>query len=164
MRALCHLAVHTDLVTEQDVIYSAGELMLNPRMFFVIGDGNLHYIQNDFMISTEQGVCINEPVLWIGEWTQMGSLQAQKPSYVLSVIVLEALKVLSRYRTKRFYPGLYARQFVKEIKDADISKVSDISSDYMYLNAIVEKVFEDLQARSVPKFSLLRRGRRHGHD
>eukprot|EP00931_Biecheleriopsis_adriatica_P012173 TRINITY_DN11328_c0_g1_i1.p1 TRINITY_DN11328_c0_g1~~TRINITY_DN11328_c0_g1_i1.p1 ORF type:complete len:770 (-),score=107.44 TRINITY_DN11328_c0_g1_i1:151-2400(-) len=144
MRAICHQAIKTELASEGDSIYSVGEIMENPCMYFVTDDGRLLYRNADCMRPIETGICVNEPVLWLIGWIQMGTLQAQKSTYLLKLVVTEALKVVKQYRTKHFYPGRYARRFVQEIKQVEFQNVSDISSDYLSLEAVADEVF-DLQ-------------------
>eukprot|EP00931_Biecheleriopsis_adriatica_P104527 TRINITY_DN79193_c0_g1_i1.p1 TRINITY_DN79193_c0_g1~~TRINITY_DN79193_c0_g1_i1.p1 ORF type:complete len:722 (-),score=93.84 TRINITY_DN79193_c0_g1_i1:141-2306(-) len=163
MRALCHYAVRMDLVAEQDVIYSAGELKSSPCLYFVTDDGLLYYCQGSSVRHITRGTCVNDPVLWIADWMQMGTLEAQKSSHVLSFIVLEALKVMQQYRTAEFYPSRYAQQFVSEIRGVDFDSISDISSDYMDLRDIADNIFGDVSllgrsalVRSRTKFNLMR--------
>eukprot|EP00931_Biecheleriopsis_adriatica_P016871 TRINITY_DN12299_c0_g2_i1.p1 TRINITY_DN12299_c0_g2~~TRINITY_DN12299_c0_g2_i1.p1 ORF type:complete len:707 (+),score=101.78 TRINITY_DN12299_c0_g2_i1:145-2265(+) len=140
MRALCHAAVRMDRVSAEDVIFSVGEVMQNPSLYFVADEGCLHYRNRDERY-IYAGTCVNEPVLWIGDWMQVGTLTAHKPSYLLSVLVLEAVKVMQQYRTKFFYPGRYAREFMKELKAADLYNLSDIASAFLDLEAIADNIF-----------------------
>eukprot|EP00931_Biecheleriopsis_adriatica_P045905 TRINITY_DN26311_c0_g1_i1.p1 TRINITY_DN26311_c0_g1~~TRINITY_DN26311_c0_g1_i1.p1 ORF type:complete len:192 (+),score=29.98 TRINITY_DN26311_c0_g1_i1:68-577(+) len=141
MKGLCHHAVIMDLVTPSDVIYSVGEVMQVPCIYFVVDDGTLIYSPGDSIREVVEGCCVNEPLLWIGDWMQLGTLQTKTTSHVVSIMVHAALEVMQQFRTENFYPGQYARLFFTEVSNTNIHDLTDIASDFVSVKTIADRVF-----------------------
>eukprot|EP00931_Biecheleriopsis_adriatica_P118492 TRINITY_DN93889_c0_g1_i1.p1 TRINITY_DN93889_c0_g1~~TRINITY_DN93889_c0_g1_i1.p1 ORF type:complete len:788 (-),score=125.72 TRINITY_DN93889_c0_g1_i1:60-2423(-) len=139
-KGICHLAVRMDLVAPSDVIYEFGEVMHDPCMYF-IDTGRLCYSINDGLQDVAEGACINEPVLWLCDWMQLGTLETKTATHVVSVIVNTAVEVMQQFRTEHFYPGQYARLFSKAIADTQVHDLTDIASDFVNVKHIVNNVF-----------------------
>eukprot|EP00931_Biecheleriopsis_adriatica_P109013 TRINITY_DN8327_c1_g1_i1.p1 TRINITY_DN8327_c1_g1~~TRINITY_DN8327_c1_g1_i1.p1 ORF type:complete len:697 (+),score=80.05 TRINITY_DN8327_c1_g1_i1:59-2149(+) len=141
MKNICHLAVKMDIVSQGDVLYSVGEVMQDPRMYFATNNGCLLYSINGAVRELMEGLGVNEVPFWILDWMQLGTLQMQAASHVVSIVVHTAVEVMTQFRTKHFYPGRYARCFFQEISHTNFQQLTDIASDFVSLDSIADTAF-----------------------
>eukprot|EP00930_Biecheleria_cincta_P057623 TRINITY_DN43524_c0_g1_i1.p1 TRINITY_DN43524_c0_g1~~TRINITY_DN43524_c0_g1_i1.p1 ORF type:complete len:743 (-),score=98.24 TRINITY_DN43524_c0_g1_i1:430-2658(-) len=146
MRNLCHTAVRMDLVSSGDVLFSTGEVAKDPCMYFV-KEGSLRYRVLSHARDLGPCSCVNEPVMWVEGWEQLGVLEACETSHVLCLMVLPAVDAMHHFRTPELFPGRYARMFVEELNSVSSTLISDVTSDFLNLKGMANSVFNSTRRR-----------------
>jgi len=148
MRDICHSAVTAETLSRGDVIFSIGEVSNNPRVIFIC-NGTLSYLMpNSRPRQLEEGLVVNEAVLWIASWQQLGAMSASEAAEIVCMDIGPCVEAFLKFRTKNFYPAAYARNFVSELNLASVTDVTDISSDFIDLELATERVFGTAFGRS----------------
>jgi len=119
MRRVCHLAVSSLLLSAGDVVFSRGEELQEPKMYFV-WKGTMTYISGygDGTPVRERS-WIAEAVLWT-HWKHRGTLQATSDAKLAALDARSFHDIVRRQKELgNFDPKLYASDFVEAMNKSD---------------------------------------------
>merc|ERR1711920_288474 len=119
MRKVCHLSVSMLLVSDGDVLFSAGEIPAQPKMYFACR-GYLSYTTNGADVSVlKDGGYISEGVLWT-PWMHQGVLTAVGNARLCILDSLKFQNISGQFEhPAHFDPRAYAKHFVRALNAAE---------------------------------------------
>eukprot|EP00928_Gymnodinium_smaydae_P052339 TRINITY_DN3615_c0_g1_i5.p1 TRINITY_DN3615_c0_g1~~TRINITY_DN3615_c0_g1_i5.p1 ORF type:complete len:957 (+),score=213.85 TRINITY_DN3615_c0_g1_i5:116-2986(+) len=125
MRRVCHHAVTTAIFTKGDIVFSVGELPLQPVMYFSCS-GNFDY-RCSSLPESETDICtgqwLSESALWT-QWRHRGTLQARDQSRLCVISSLEFQDIVLQFKHGPFDPKTYAASYVARMNQ--LKMVSDL--------------------------------------
>lgn len=126
-KRICHRAMSMMLVATGDLIFDAGEIPTNPRMYLV-NNASLSYrhIGSDCSREVLLGSWVSEAVLWMA-WTHRGVLCATKDCCLYTLDASEFQDIASHFEySAEFDPNIYAEHFAGYLNSIDQQDVSDV--------------------------------------
>jgi hypothetical protein len=112
MRRVCHYAIGTVLLSNQDVLFSKGEVPSNPKMY-IVAKGTLEYHfpgGPDTVVSETH--CIAEAALWT-KWTYLGTLTSTTDTKLAALDAKMFQEIVDRFKAVGACdPKAYAADFV----------------------------------------------------
>lgn len=126
MRKVCHIATQIVNVSTGDVIFCAGEIPSEPKMY-IICNGDLEYEFQDETANLGANHWVSEAVLWV-EWMHRGSLTALSDARLCVVDAKNFQRLCSEFSAGNFDPEGYAHSFVNQLNED--SSISDLPFDF----------------------------------
>lgn len=128
MRKVCHIATCVMMVSVGDVIFCAGEIPSQPKMY-IISSGQLEYeTSNENKIPIGEDQWVSEATLWV-EWMHRGSFSATSDCRLCVLDAKTFQHICSQFSHSNFDPQSYARDFVKTLNQEG-SDASDLPFDF----------------------------------
>jgi len=126
MQKLCHVGCSDLPLSRGDLLFSEGEQPECPNMFFLL-DGSVLYVKRGMKepyVKENGWLC--EPALWI-PWMHVGGCRAAEYTSLLALVVPKFHAIAVEFPGQIFYPGMYAREFVKYLNSGlDASIIDDL--------------------------------------
>merc|ERR1719329_512580 len=114
---VCHMAMSYALISCGDVIFSIGESLLRPKMYFVGGRGDLAYTACNGRVSElSAGNWISEATLWT-TWVHRGTLTAAADGRICCLDAKQFQDTAGQFEHIDFDPALYAHDFLERLND-----------------------------------------------
>jgi len=127
-RRICSKAMSMMLVASGDVVFGAGELQKQPRMY-ILSRGALSYYQSDlYDEELPPNAWVSELALWIS-WRHLGTLRAMKDCRMCLLDAQEFGNIAGAAEVDLLDPRLYANSLVAylgTLEASDFSELSDI--------------------------------------
>lgn len=135
MRKVCHSGMSMLQVAAGDIVFSAGEIALTPRMFFVC-IGSLQYIAHSAeVLNVEERTWLSEAVIWT-TWMHRGQLSGLREC---RICVLEApvfQQIVSKFEHPDFEPRQYADAFIMNLNEHATDALDLPSPDFNFEAAV----------------------------
>lgn len=126
IRQVCHSAISMLSLHTRDLLFHAGEVPSQPRMFFVV-HGGIMYMKDKNIMRADRGMWMCEQVLWTN-WTHAGTARTTSETTLLAVSAEKFQEIVSTFPTE--HAGSYARAFVKSLNTKAVNDLSDIGGGY----------------------------------
>lgn len=125
-KRICHKAMSMMLVAAGDIVFDAGEIPTNPRMY-IINHGLLDYgTQGGHSLEVGKSSWVAEPALWVS-WTHRGILTATEDSRLYTLDAREFQAIASHFEYGQdFDPRVYAERVATHLNSMDARDVTDI--------------------------------------
>lgn len=119
MRKVCHLATQMLSVSQGDVIFAAGEMMPDPKMY-IVTTGECEYdMFEDHNVKLAPGTWVAEAVLWT-QWIHRGDFIVCCDSRICALDAQTFQRIASLFEHNRqFDPKDRAAQFCKALSQMD---------------------------------------------
>jgi len=129
MRKVCHMGAQISSISAGDVVFSAGEIPSEPKMYVVIS-GMLAYNRGVEEVKVTEREWIAEHVLWT-EWVHLGDLISTVDCRlcVLDAVVFQRLAMNFDHTDSFLDPAEYAAQFVATLNLMKGVELSDLGVD-----------------------------------
>jgi len=112
MKKVCHVCMSMLLVSTGDVIFSAGEIPSQPKMY-IICSGILEYLPIvGTVTSCQQGMWLSEATIWT-PWMHRGVFRAMDDCRICCLDAAYVQEIASSFDHPDFDPKVYAEEFVK---------------------------------------------------
>jgi len=167
MRQVCHAAVSRLFLTKDDMLFSDGEIPADPRMFFIVRGSCFYRTRGDQVTTLTEGDWACEPVLWTTGWTMHGQMVACTDTSLLCIHAETFQRTACHFlKGSISYPGLYAREFIKELNNFPEDKLSEVYDTILgiHVGDIVDCVEEELSYVERPSWKDSSRTSEHSLD
>jgi len=145
MRKVCHLGTQMLSISAGDVVFSAGEIPSDPKMYIVC-NGVLAY-DRGFRNRISERQWIAEPVLWT-EWVHMGDCVSTGESRLCLLDANAFQKIAMHFEHDGVVdPGTYAEEFVAKLNALPEDELSDLTPVDMRPSSRHALVVPDLTTR-----------------
>jgi len=118
MRKVCHCAMKISLVSPGDVLFHAGEISTEPRMY-IVTSGALQYIAADGEeTDVTDGTSVSEAALWV-HWMHRGMLRATSKCWLSTLDSKQFQAVVLQFDHQELNPKTYACEFVEDLNQLE---------------------------------------------
>jgi len=136
MRKVCHIGAQMLSISSGDVVFSAGEIPSEPKMFIVC-NGVLVYNRGFEEVQVAERQWIAEPVIWT-EWVHLGDLISTGDCRLCSLdaAVFQRLAQNFDHASCMLDPAEYAAQFVKTLNSIKGTELSDLGFECSVVDGV----------------------------
>jgi len=127
MRKVCHGAISMMTLSIGDVIFSAGEMPAQPKMYIVC-TGRLQYGTAGDFTKVMEAMWVAEAVMWT-RWTHKGTLTAANDCRMCAFDAKKFMEICNEFDVEHhfFDPRHYAASFVEYLNSFPTAAVDDLT-------------------------------------
>lgn len=121
MCRVCHCATSMLSLSTMDVVFNAGEIPAQPKMYFLLPGGVMQYVSITGHVSQlPEPTWISEAALWTA-WMHLGTLTATRETRLCVLDSRMFMEIVNQFDHPDFDPRTYAAEFVRDLNAGDPS-------------------------------------------